>query len=180
MMNREDVVKTLSRKFDPRSTSWEFRAILDVLQDEEPITVKELETAICQRYDCHLLTYKQLYDNIQAMLKKDIIRNNPITKQYTINPEYRTKNVQYLPISTYSVVLLMISIGNLLTNIYFKKELVLSIIIVLTGALYLLAQYVGAEFNLNNGWKQFLPKLLRTGKKADTFTDSDSKIRNTE
>lgn len=180
MMNREDVVKTLSRKFDPRSTGWEFRAILDVLQDEEPITVKELETAICQRYDCPLLTYKQLYDNIQAMLKKDIIRNNPVTKQYTINPEYRTNNVKYLPISTYSVVLLMLSIGNLITNIYFKNELVLSIIIVLTGSLYLLAQYVGAEFNVNNGWKQFLPKLFRTGKKTAQATDSDSKIRNSE
>ncbi|MDP1721988.1 MAG: hypothetical protein Q8L37_02155, partial [Candidatus Gottesmanbacteria bacterium] len=175
-----EVVKTLSRKFDPRSIGWEFRSILDVLQDEEPITVKELETAICQRYDCHLLTYKQLYDNIQGMLKKDIIRNNPITKQYTINPEYRTKNVQYLPISTYSVGLLMLSIGNLLTNIYFKNELVLSIIIVLTGAMYLLAQYVGAEFNVNNGWKQFFPKLFRTGKKTDQATDTVSKIRNVE
>ena len=180
MMNREEVIKVLSRKFDPRSISWEFRAVLDVLQDEEPMTVKELETAICQKYDCDLFTYKQLYDNIQALVKKEIIMNNPVTKQYTVNPEYRTKNIQYLPISTYSVVLLMLSIGHLLTNIYFKHDLVLSIIIVLIGAMYLLAQYVGAEFKINNGWKQFVPKLFTPEKKTDPVTDSDSRIRNSE
>ena len=180
MMNREEVIKVLSRKFDPRSISWEFRAILDVLQDEEPMTVKELETAICQKYECDLFTYKQLYDNIQGLVKKEIIINNPVTKQYTLIPEYRTKNIQYLPISTYSVILLMLSIGNLLTNTYFKHDLVLSIIIVLTGAMYLLAQYMGAEFKVNNGWKQFVPKLFKSGKKTEPVTDSDSRIRNSE
>ncbi len=180
MINREEVIKVLSRKFDPRSISWEFRAILDVLQDEEPLTVKELETAICQRYECDLFTYKQLYDNIQGLIKKEIIINNPVTKQYTLIPEYRTKNIQYLPISTYSVVLLMISIGHLLTNIYLKHELVLSIIIVLTGALYLLAQYMGSEFKVNNGWKQFVPKLVKSDKKTEPVTDNDSRIRNSE
>ncbi len=171
MMNREEVIKVLSIKFDPRSISWEFRAILDVLQDEEPMTVKELETAICQKYVRDLFTYKQLYDNIQVLVKKEIITNNPVTKQYTVNPEYRTKNIQYLPISTYSVILLMLSIGHLLTNIYFKNELVLSIIIVLTGALYLLAQYMGAEFKANNGWKQFVPKPFKSNKKAEPVTE---------
>ncbi|MDD5454192.1 MAG: hypothetical protein PHW62_01650 [Candidatus Ratteibacteria bacterium] len=180
MNERDEVVKSLSRKFDPRSISWEFRAILDALQDEEPITAKELENAICRKYDCHLLPYKQLYDNIQAMVKKDIIRGNPITKQYAINPEYRTENVRYLPISTYSVVLLMLSIGNLLVNVYLMSELTVSIIIVLTGALYLLAQYVGSEFDVTNGWKQFIPKLFRAGKKTNPTPDVDSKIRNTE
>ena len=180
MMNRDEVIKVLSRKFDPRSISWEFRAILDVLQDEEPMTVKELEIAICQKYECELFTYKQLYDNIQGLVKKEIIINNPVTKQYTINQEYRTKNIQYLPISTYSVILLMLSIGNLLSNIYFKHDLVLSIIIVLTGAMYLLAQYMGAEFKVNNGLKQFVPKVFKSEKRTEPVTDTDSKIRNSE
>lgn len=180
MMNREETIKVLSTKIDPRSISWEFRAILDVLQDEEPMTVKELETAIRQRYECDLFTYKQLYDNIQGLVKKEIIINNSITKQYTVNPEYRTKNIQYLPVSTYSVVLLMLSIGHLLTNIILKHDLVMSIIIVLTGALYLLAQYMGAEFKINNGWKQFVPKLFIVSEKTDRVTDNDSEIRNSE
>jgi len=180
MINRKDVIKTMSQKFDPRSISWEFRVILDVLQDEEPLTAKELETAICQKYECDLFTYKQLYDNIQGLVKKGVIINNVITKKYTINPEYRTKNIQYLPISTYSVILLIVSIGYLLTNIYLKHELILSIIIVLTGALYLLAQYMGAEFNINNGWKQFVPKLIKSEEKTEPVTDSVSKFRNSE
>jgi len=180
MIDRTEVIHSLSQKFDPRNTSWEFRAILDVLQEEEPLTVKELEIAIVERYECALFTYKQLYDLIQGMIKRDIIRNNQITKQYTINPEYQTKTIQYLPISTYSVVLLLLSVGYLLTNIYLKRDLILAIVVVVTGALYLLAQYLGAEFNMYNGWKQFFPKPFNSEKKNHAPTDTDSEIRNSE
>lgn len=180
MTDRTEVIRSLSQKFDPRNTSWEFRAILDVLQDEEALTVKELEMAICERYECTLFTYKQLYDLIQGMIKRDIIRNNPITKQYTINPEYQTKTIQYLPISTYSVVLLLLSVGYLLTNLYLKRDLIMAIVVVVTGALYLLAQYLGAEFKIYNGWKQFFPKPFNSDKRTNHSTDIDSEIRNSE
>jgi predicted transcriptional regulator len=165
MISREDVIITLSKKLDPRSISWEFRAILDVLQDEEPITVKELESAICKKYDCELFTYKQLYDIIQTLVKQNVIKNNPVTKQYCIAPEYRTKEVRYLPISTYSLVLLLLSVGNLIMTIPQKEDPTIALIMVLIGALYLLAQYIGAEFNPENGLKQFVPKLFTNQKR---------------
>lgn len=167
MTSREEVISTLSKKFDPRSISWEFRAVLDVLQDEEPATVKELETAINERYECELFTYKQLYNTVQAIMKMGVIKNNPLTKQYSISPEHRTTEVRYLPISTYSIILFALSILNLIFTIHQKNEILNATIIVLIGALYLLAQYMGSEFNLSNGWKQFMPKLFSNRKRID-------------
>ncbi len=51
MVNRDDVINSLSRKYDPRAARWEYRAILDVLQEVEPITVKDLVEAINEKYE---------------------------------------------------------------------------------------------------------------------------------
>ncbi len=76
MKNREDVIIELLKKYDPRSARWEYRAIMDSLQDcEDTCTMKDLERVVKEKYDCDLFTYSSLYNQVQSLLYPDLIHN---------------------------------------------------------------------------------------------------------
>ena len=63
-----------------------------------------------------LLTYNQLYSHLHGLLVDGIVDVNPITKQYSVKPEYITviEHTQYLPISNYCVMLFALSLLGLI------------------------------------------------------------------
>ncbi len=152
MNNKESVIKELETEFDPRSARWENRAILDTLQETDGVTAKGLCIAINKKYDAELFTYNSLYNQLQNLFQIEVIRYNALTKEYFVNKKYITWNVEYLPISNYSVWLFYISVFILSASLFINNQYLSTIFtgIVVVGALYLLGQYMGSEFKLNN------------------------------
>lgn len=158
---RDDVIVALSEKHDPRSVKWENRAILDTLQDVEPCIVSDLLKAVNERYGCELFTYSSLYANLHGLLMQQAVKNNSLTKKFSVSPDYITVEVRYLPVSNYCVALFIASTIALLLSVYFQVMVVQAILAIIIGALYLFGQYVGSEFKLN-GLVVRIVSVLRT------------------
>jgi len=91
-MQKEELIKTLTQKKDPRSVKWENRIMLDALQELQSSSVSDLLKAVNDKFECEppLLTYNQLYSHLHGLLVDGIVEVNPITKQYSVKPEYVT------------------------------------------------------------------------------------------
>ena len=82
MVKKEDVILELQKKYDPRLARWEYRAIMDSLQDcDGNCTMKDLEGIITEKYGCELFTYNSLYNHVQTLIDQGVIVNNPVTKK---------------------------------------------------------------------------------------------------
>ncbi len=172
MVNRDEVINSLSRKYDPRAARWEFRAILDVLQEVEPITVKDLVKAINQKYNCELFTYNALYNHIQTLAALGVVKSN-LLKEFTILEEYVTNKteIEYIPVSNYNVAIFILSTIGLMASVYYKYMVSTAVGVEVIGTLYILGQYLGSEFKIR------LPKLFRKGKDSeDTSTSTNASI----
>ena len=155
MPTREDLIKKLSSHHDPRLLKWEFKAILDTLQEQdEPIQISELLEAIDEKYETEnepLLDYNSLHYNVKALIEQGAIQNftNSTTKKIEIHPDYITHEVQYLPVSNYCVWLLSFSGGAfILSLIYSGYGVAYTGLAFITGMFYVLAQMRGSEFKL--------------------------------
>ena len=74
MRNREDVIIELQKKYDPRLARWEYRVIMDSLQDcKGTCTMKDLEKTIKEKYDCELFMYSSLYNQVQTLIEQGIV-----------------------------------------------------------------------------------------------------------
>lgn len=166
MPTREELIGKLSAHFDPRSASWQNRVILDTLQEEEPCNITDLQRAISEEFDCEdLLTYHQVRDSLLVLHSQGIVKNDALTKRFSITPEYRTHEVEYLPVSSYCVALWAASaIALAVIVIYNIDQYMLHAVLLTTvGSLYLIGQYLGSEFEFN-GTCQKLKTILHMKK----------------
>ena len=152
MTTREGVIRELSSRHDPRLLKWEYKVILDTLQEQdEPVQVSELLEAINEKYetDNPLLDYNSLHYNVKALIEQGAVQNNNLSKKISINPDYITHKVQYLPVSNYCMWLLAISgaafVFSLLEGGYGIKYTGMAIII---GTLYIIGQIRGSKFKI--------------------------------
>lgn len=155
MPSREEIIKKISEHHDPRSTSWQNKVILDTLQEEEPCNTTELQRAISEEFGCKdLLTYHQVRDALLILHSRGIVKNDVLTKRFSIIPEYRTHNIKYLPISNYCVALWVLSAITLTLIAYYNlsQYMLHAVILVTVGSLYLIGQYLGSEFEFNGAF----------------------------
>jgi hypothetical protein len=142
---REKIISEITKKNDIRAIKPEYRLILDKLQDDSPMSINELTQEINHDYDFELFVYKQIWDNVRALIDLGAIKNNELTKQISINPEY-ILYPETLPISSYCVYIFAISAIFLLTSIATKTFLEISVSIFVAGLLYLAGQHYGSKF----------------------------------
>ena len=147
-MPKEDIIKELAANNDPRSIKWEFRAILDTLQELDcPCPQPEIQEALEFKYGCQIFDdYNHLYNNIQSLIKLGAVTTH--SKKYVINPKYSNLKIKNLPISNYSVALFSLSAMVFVVTAYLNLYVQLSATAVIIGGIYLLAQYFGSEFEL--------------------------------
>lgn len=150
MTAREDVINTLSKMSDPRSERWEYRAVLDTLQEVNPCKVADLLKAVNDRYDCELFTYHPLYSILRMLSEQGVVRMDRLNKNIRINPEYVTREVRYLPVSNYCFAIFTVSAALLMLAIVLNNMVVTATMVVVVGAMYLLGQYLGSEFKLGS------------------------------
>jgi len=150
-MQKDELIKTLTQKKDPRSVKWENKVILDTLQELQSSQVSDLLKAVNDTFECEppLLTYNQLYSHLKGLLVDGIVNVNPITKQYSVKPEYITviEHTEYLPISNYCVMLFAVSLMGLVIASIAGVMVAQAAGLVIAGGLYLFAQLVGSEFD---------------------------------
>lgn len=145
---REKIFSEIIKKYGIRAVKPEYHIILNALQIISPTTIKELQEEINNNYDFELFTYKQLYDNVKLLTDLKVIKNNILTKQISINPDY-ISYPESLPISSYCIYLFSISAIFLITSFATKTMMNVSLPIFFMGILYLLAQHFGSKFNFN-------------------------------
>lgn len=143
---RENIFLDVSKRDNIRSKKPEYRLILDALQTISPTTIKELQEEINNDYNFELFTYKQLYDNIQALVYVGVIENDTITKQISINPDY-ISYPESLPISSYCIYIFSISAIFLIVSLATKTMLSISLPVFVVGIFYLIAQHFGSKFD---------------------------------
>lgn len=149
---RTQILEEISRKNDIRTFRPEYRIILDTLQISSPMTIKSLQEEINEIYGCEMFTYKQLYDITESLLKKDAVKINHENKEISINPEYVILP-QLLPVSSYSIYLLAITIIIVMVSLVRHMAMEISIVMLITGIFYILAQRFGSEFKVDNNKK---------------------------
>ncbi len=141
---RTEILEEISRKNDIRATRPEYRIILDSLQLTSPTTVKDLTSNINTTYGFEFFSYKQIYDIIDALIKINVVFMDE-KKQISINKEYIVLP-HLLPLSSYVVYLLTISVMVMFASLVMKFMVDVTIIVFLTGIMYVLAQRFGSEF----------------------------------
>lgn len=166
MPTREEIIKKLSERYDPRSASEINTAILDTLQEEEPCNVTNLRKAIDKKYDSteEVFTYQQVRDALLILHSQGIVKNDALTKRFSVMPEYRTHEIRYLPVSNYCVALWTISGVALTIASYYDYMMKQALLITMVGSLYVLGQLLGSEFELN-GTYQKLKSILHIQKR---------------
>lgn len=147
---REKILSEIAKKNGIRKIKPEYEVTLDILQTISPCTIKELEEEINDAYGCKMFTYKQLYDVVQSLTHFGVIKNNFITKQITINPEYISRP-DTLPISSYFITIFgisgMVLVILLTTGIKIDISLTTTAFIIFcVVGLCLLAQGFGSKF----------------------------------
>lgn len=166
MPSREEIIQKLLQHSDPRSASWQNRVILDTLQDEEPCNITDLQKTINENNECEdLLTYHQVRDTLLVLHSQGVVKNDVITKRFSIMPEYKTQEVKYLPVSNYCVAIWVVSAIVLAFVAYYNLNQYMSqaVVLVMVGSLYLMGQYLGSEFEFN-GTYQKLRSILHIQK----------------
>lgn len=156
MPTREEIIKNLSERYDPRSASEINTAILDTLQEEEPCNITDLRKAIDEKYESteEVFTYHQVRDALLILHSQGIVKNDTLTKRFSIMPEYRTHEVKYLPVSGYCVALWVASAISLTLSIYYDYMMREATLFVVVGSLYLIGQYLGSEFEFNGTYQK--------------------------
>lgn len=147
-----------SQPDDPRLKKWEYKIILDTLQELESTDIKTLLDTINTNHkkvhNCNkdLFSYSSLYGIVGTLTINDIIEVKD--KKYSVSPEHVTSKLRYMPISTYCVAIFTLSVVFMIYSFYEKTNIQASILFVIAGALYIIAQMFGEEFSFNN----FKPK----------------------
>ena len=154
MPTREEIIQKLSEHYDPRSTSWQNKGVLDTLQEEEPCNAADLQKAINENYECDLMSYRQVWDTLSLLVIGGIVKNDPLTKRYSVLSEYKTHEVKYLPVSNYCVVLFTASAVALVFAVHYNYMISQSVLLVTAGSLYLIGQYLGSEFEFNGTYSK--------------------------
>lgn len=142
---RDKLFHEISKKNDIRAVKPEYRIILDVLQTISPTTKQELLEEINSGYAHEIFTYKQLWDNVNSLVGLGVIKDNILTKQISINPEY-ISYPESLPISSYCIYIFAISAIFFIISILTQFMLVTSLAVFVVGILYLTAQHFGSKF----------------------------------
>ncbi len=143
-----------SQPDDPRLKKWEYKMILDTLQELESSDIKTLLDTINinhkQTHNCNkdLFSYSGLYGIVGTLSSNNIITVS--NKMYSVSPQYVTSKLRYMPVSTYCVAIFTLSVLFMLYSLYDKTNIQASILFVMAGALYMVAQMFGEEFNFNN------------------------------
>lgn len=145
--NREKIFSEIAKKYGIRAVKPEYHIILNVLQSNSPTTIKELQDEINSDYDFEMFTYKQLYSNVKALSELKIIKNNNLTKQISINPEY-ISYPEGLSIPFYMMYIFSVSAIFMIISFATKTMMIVSLSIFLVGILYIIAQHYGSKFNL--------------------------------
>lgn len=139
---------------DPRLKSWKYKIILDVLQESDPLSIstllKEVNTTHRDQHKCDkdLFTYDSLYGTVSVLASSNIITVND--KMYSVSPEYVTTKTKYLPLSIYCIVIWALSVIFLIYTMFTRNMTNEAVIIVMTGAVYVMAQLFGIEIDFNN------------------------------
>ncbi len=147
-----------SQPDDPRHKKWEYKIILDTLQGMESSDIKTLLDTINSNHkkshSCNkdLFSYSGLYGIVGTLSSNNILSVN--NKLYSVSPEYITSTVRYMPVSKYCIAIFLFSVLFMIYSLYTKTNIQVSILLVMAGALYIVAQMLGEEFNFNN----FKPK----------------------
>ncbi len=147
-----------SQPDDPRLKKWEYKIILDTLQELESTDIKTLLDTINinhkknHKCDRDLFSYNGLYGIVGTLSVNNII--SVTDKMYSVSPQYITSKIRYMPVSTYCVGIFLISVLSMIYSLYTNTNIQASILFVMAGALYIAAQMFGEEFNFNN----FKPK----------------------
>jgi len=141
-------LQLVAQKTDVRSKKPEFRIILDTLQDLSPTTLQDLLDEINIICDCEMFTYNSLHYHINALRGLGAIKQNDVTKEISISSDHITKEIRYLPISSYCVAMLGISTTFLIYSVYTNYMVVQSTTAVLIGTIYIAGQLFGNEFSL--------------------------------
>ena len=138
---------------DPRLKKWEYKIILDTLQDLDGSDVKKLLDTINtvhkknHKCDNDLFSYNGLYGIVGTLTQNNIliVKN----KIYYVSTEYVTSKVRYMPVSNYCVGIFLFSVLFMLYSLYTKSNIQISVIFVMIGAVYIVTQMLGEEFNLD-------------------------------
>lgn len=157
MPSRKEIIQKLLQHSEPRSASWQNRVILDTLQEEEPCNITDLQRAINENNECEdLLTYHQVRDALLVLHSQGVVKNDVLTKRFSIMPEYRTQEVKYLPVSNYCIAIWVASAIALAVVAYYNLNQYMSqaVVLVMVGSLYLLGQYLGSEFEFNGTYQK--------------------------
>lgn len=146
---REKIFSEIAKKYGIRAVKPEYHIILNTLQTISPTTIKELQDEINNEYEFEIFTYKQLYDLIRSLTDDGIIKNNFITKQISINPEYISYS-ESLPVSSFCIAVLGISGIFLIISFATEKALMYSLIAFVVALIQVLGQHFGNKFSFNS------------------------------
>lgn len=144
-----------SQPDDPRLKKWEYKIILDTLQELEnadiPTLLKTINTNHQELHGCknELFNYNKLYSYLNVLLSENVILTdkNFSVRTYSVSPNYSTVKLKYLPISNYCVYIFSISVLLLLYSTYINYMTTTTTQIVMVGAVYILGQMIGTEFD---------------------------------
>lgn len=140
---------------DPRLKKWEYKIILDTLQELEnadiPILLKVINTNHRELHKCNseLFNYNRLYSHLNVLLQEEIITTNKhfSVRTYSVSPIYATIKLKYLPISNYCIYIFALSVLLLIYSIYVNYMMSAITQVVVVGAIYILSQMIGTEFD---------------------------------
>ncbi len=140
---------------DPRLKKWEYKLILDTLQELEnadiPTLLKSINTNHQHLHKCNneLFNYNRLYSYLTLLIEEKIIITNKqfSVRTYSVSPEYTTIKLKYLPLSNYCVYIFAFSVLLLIYSIYINYMTNVVIQMVMVGAVYIFSQMIGTEFD---------------------------------
>lgn len=144
-----------SKSDDPRTKRWEYKTIIDTLQDLEnadiPTLLKAINTNHQELHGCNgeLFNYNKLYSHLNSLLQEKVILTNKqfSVRTYSVSPEHATIKLKYLPVSNYSIYIFAFSVLLLVYFIYMKYMINNIVQVVMIGAVYIFSQIIGTEFD---------------------------------